>query len=469
MNLLLSYYIDKNSIPEWKTRYSSAGQKVIMYKFKGTNGRYLNSFDIKFNEFKAVEGKPRNEWPTYENGQLIHKQYTVPMIESKLYYKEDGIYHKTEKGKVYEKYLELDMNSDEKWLINYLLLMDSTIENRENYLINRSVDINNIFEKHSSELFTFKACADLFIDRNTFTGSKIKEIVNYDYLYLNSFYLEPEFLKLYSEATDEEKKELHEYVYNNWERRNSNCCISQKFISTNYSVPELIDDLKIFMYSIQLSKVRYSNFENTINEIITIYESDYDINKEMILNFINENRDIFEPILMNVYGVEDAEDIDEAEEDIYVDASDITVDISSTGDRPEPRIDDTTILGKKQLKSIFAMRKKIVREKSGYKCELETYKGCKYFTSKTTKHNYVEVHHFVPREFRNNFENSVDVLANYITLCPHCHRMIHLATDRERVDIIRFIYSKRKERLKNSGLEVEFSDLLSFYNVEGEN
>ena len=74
MNLLLSYYIDKNSVPSWKEKYSGAGQKIIMYKFKGTNGRYLNSFDIKFNEFKSVEGKPRTEWPTYENGQLIHKQ-----------------------------------------------------------------------------------------------------------------------------------------------------------------------------------------------------------------------------------------------------------------------------------------------------------------------------------------------------------------------------------------------------------
>lgn len=465
MNLLLSYYIDKNSIPDWKAKFSSAGQKVIMYKFKGTNGRYLTSFDVKFNEFKAVEGKPKSEWPTYENGQLIHKQYTVPMIETKLYYKENGIYYKTEKGKVYEKYLELDMNLDEKWLINYLLLMDSTIANRENYLINRSIDINNIFEKNTSELFTANACADLFVDRNVFTTSKIKEIAFYDYLYLNSFYLEPEFLKLYYEASEEERKELHKYVYNNWEHRNSSCCISQKFISTNYSVPELIDDLKIFMYSLQLSKVRYSNFENTVNEIVEIYASEYDINKELVLHFVNENKNIFEPILMNVYGIEDVED---TEEEAYFDAVTIDVDINDVVDRPEPRIDDTTIVGKKQLKSIFAMRKKIAREKSGYKCELETYKGCRYFTSKTTKHNYVEVHHFVPREFRNNFENSVDVLANYITLCPHCHRMIHLATDRERVDIIRFIYSQRKERLKKCGLEVEFVDLLNFYNVEDE-
>lgn len=465
MNLLLSYYIDKNSIPNWKTKYSSAGQKVIMYKFKGTNGRYLNSFDVKFNKFKSVEGKPKTDWPTKKTGQLIHKQYTVPMIETKLFYKENGIYHQTEKGKVYQKYLDLDMNLDEKWLINYLLLMDSTIANRENYIINRSIDIKNIFEKYTSEEFANKACAELFIDRNSFSGSRIKELANYDYLYLNSFYLDPEFLKMYFEASDSERKELHEYVYNNWDHKNPNCCVSQKFLSTNYSAPELIDDLKIYMYSLKLSKLRYTNFENTIEDIIDIYESDYDINKELVLSFVNENRNIFEPILINVYNVEDIEDI---EEDTDADPIVVKIDINTDGDRPEPRIDDTTIVGKKQLKSIFVMRKKIAREKSGYKCELEAYKGCRYFTSKTTRQNYVEVHHFIPREFRNNFENSIDVLANYITLCPHCHRMIHLATDRERVDIIRFIYSQRKDRLKNCGLELEFEDLKNFYNIEGE-
>ena len=466
MNLLLSYYIDKNTITDWKTKFSGAGQKVIMYKFKGTNGRYLNSFDIKFNEFKFVEGKKRADWPVYENGQLIHKQYTVPMIETRLFYKEDGIYHKTEKGKVYEKYLSLDMNLDEKWLINYLLLMDSTIASRENYIINRSIDINNIFEKYVTETFALKACEDLFKDRNTFSASRIKEIANYDYLYLNSFYLEPEFLKLYYEASEKDRKELHEYVYNNWDRRTPNCCITQKFISTNYSVPELIDDLKIYRYSLQLSKIKYSSFESTIADIVSIYKTDYDINEELVLKIINENKNIFEPILMNVYNVEETEDIEETEGEIEV--SPIIVDIDALGDRPEPRIDDTTIEGKQILKSIFAMKKKIAREKSGYKCELELYKGCRYFTSKTTHHNYVEVHHFVPREFRNLFENSVDVLSNYITLCPHCHRMIHLATDRERIDIIRYIYSQRIERLKKCGLEIEFNDLLAFYNVEGE-
>lgn len=172
MNLLLSYYIDKNSVSEWKRKFSGAGQKVIMYKFKGTNGRYLHSYDVKFKEFQTVEGLDRNSWPTYENGQQIHKQYTVPMIETKLFYKENNKYYKTAKGKLYEKYLKLDLNKDEKWFINYVLLMDSTIANKENYLINRSIEIYNILSKNTSENFVNQATKSLFADRNNITDPK---------------------------------------------------------------------------------------------------------------------------------------------------------------------------------------------------------------------------------------------------------------------------------------------------------
>lgn len=466
MNLLLRYYVDKNTIEDWKIKYSSAAQEVIMYKFKGTNGRYLTSYDSKFEGLKEVEGMPRSEWSRYENGQDNHKQYTVPMIETKLFYKENDKYYRTAKGIVYEKYLDAKFNLDEKWLINYLLLMDSTINNRENYLINRSIDINNILIKNTSESFVIKACEDLFCDRNSFTASK--ELAKYDYLYLNSFYLEPEFLKLFFESSEKDREELKEYVYNNWQKRNYACCISQKFVGTNYSKPELIDDLKIFMFSLEMSKIKYTEFEDTIRNIIHIYSSEYDINEDAVVDFVMENKNIFEPILINVFKVEEAEDSENEEEDLIYEPTTINIDLTKTGDKPETRIDDTTIEGKRKLKSIFAMRKRIAREKSHYTCELEGYKGCRYFTSKTTNHNYVEVHHFVPREFRNNFENSVDVLANYITLCPHCHRLIHLATDRERIDVIRYIYNQRIDRLKKCGIEVEFKDLLCFYNVETE-
>ena len=82
MNELLRYYIDHNSIPEYREKYSSAKQELIVYKFKGTNGRYLSSYINKFEQFSKVENLPYEKWGVSENtGQSSYKQYTVPMRE----------------------------------------------------------------------------------------------------------------------------------------------------------------------------------------------------------------------------------------------------------------------------------------------------------------------------------------------------------------------------------------------------
>lgn len=471
MNILLNYYLDKNSIEDWVEEFSSAAQKVIMYSFKGTNGRSLTNFYKKYEIFKEVEGIPRNEWPVSQNtGQQIHKQYTAPMKASRLFYEENGVYKQTAKGRVYEKFLREELNEDEKWFLNYMFLLDATFNNRDNYILSRSNEVYDILVQNTSELFVDSALSELFVNRNENISDK--NIAFYDFLYLDTFFREPDFLRLYYSASESDRKELQKYVSQNLEEKNRKCCICKKFISPststgNYTVNELIDDLKILMFSKEFKKLRYSDFEETIKEILKLYD-DYDVDSNKLLEFLIDNKNVFEPILMNVFKVEDIEDSEEDTEEEVYDPRTINVDINYSGDRPEPRIDDTTIVGKQQLRTIFAMRKKIAREKSNYTCELEMLNGCRYFTSKTTRHNYIEVHHFVPREFRNNFENSVDVLANYITLCPHCHRMIHLATDRERVNIIRFIYNQRKDRLRNCGIEVEFEDLLNFYNIENE-
>lgn len=462
MNLLLSYYKEKYTDKKWRKKYTSAAQKVVMYKFKGTNGRYLTSYDNKFKKFCEVEGKPRSEWPTYSNGQLKHKQYPVSMIEARLFYRKDDIYYKTAKGEVYKNYLDLKIGKEEKWLINYILLLDSTIANRENYILNRSLEVQEMLFKYVNKEIVNNACIEFFKARNNI--NELADLAKYDYLYLNCFYLDEEFLKLFNKATILEREELKSYVYNNLKKGVAGCAISKKFISTNYSVPEIIDDVKIYYFSLLLNSIRYSNFDNTINEILDLYKKDYDYDLNSVKDFICDNKEIFEPVLINIFYVEEIEEIEDSELNIINEEI-----LDSNIDVPEPRIDDTTIEGKQKLKRIFACRKKIAREKANYKCELEDYKDCRYFTSKTTNYNYVEVHHLIPREFRNNFENSIDVLANYITLCPHCHKMIHLAKDRERIDVVRYIYNQRKDRLCSCGIDIEFKELLEYYNIQEKN
>ncbi len=81
----------------------------------------------------------------------------------------------------------------------------------------------------------------------------------------------------------------------------------------------------------------------------------------------------------------------------------------------------------------------------------------------------VKLHHLIPREFRNDFPNSIEVLANYVTLCPRCHRQIHLAIDRERKYLINSLLSKRQERLKVVGLDVDLDKIYEYYKIDDKN
>ena len=49
---------------------------------------------------------------------------------------------------------------------------------------------------------------------------------------------------------------------------------------------------------------------------------------------------------------------------------------------------------------------------------------------------FVEVHHLIPMEKQNDFEDSLDVPENIVALCPNCHRKIHLASKSEKQPMI---------------------------------
>lgn len=79
---------------------------------------------------------------------------------------------------------------------------------------------------------------------------------------------------------------------------------------------------------------------------------------------------------------------------------------------------------------------------------------------------YLEVHHFIPREFSNEFVNSIEVIENYVCLCPHCHRLLHHAIDSEKSAAIKKLYDDRIEALKSKGLEINLKTIKRFYNFD---
>ena len=93
-----------------------------------------------------------------------------------------------------------------------------------------------------------------------------------------------------------------------------------------------------------------------------------------------------------------------------------------------------------------------------FKCEMDT--NHESFIAESTGLPYMEAHHAIPMKMQGSFECNLDVYANIVCLCPICHRRIHYGLKTDRKNMIYQLYDKRAERLANSGLKLQRTELL---------
>lgn len=115
-------------------------------------------------------------------------------------------------------------------------------------------------------------------------------------------------------------------------------------------------------------------------------------------------------------------------------------------------------------KKIWIRDKNIVERMLKYSCyECEYDSSHKYFISNKTRENYVEGHHLIPMKYQEQFEYSLDVEANIVSLCIVCHKKLHLGRIEDKIDIISKLYNHKKDLLKKSGLGISLNELIEFY------
>lgn len=78
---------------------------------------------------------------------------------------------------------------------------------------------------------------------------------------------------------------------------------------------------------------------------------------------------------------------------------------------------------------------------------------------------YMEKHHLISMMYYEEYENDLDDIANIVSLCPNCHRKIHLGNKTDISDMLEVLYEKQREGLDKSGLSITLDNLKAKYKV----
>ena len=210
-----------------------------------------------------------------------------------------------------------------------------------------------------------------------------------------------------------------------------------------------MDDLDIILQN----DTDYTNFLTTvqnfnINLINPIVDS---INEEQpnVISIIKKSLIVDEDDNEYIAKV-DKTVINGIDDSVFENAPNQTLEFGNTGNqraKTEPKI------GKKALQN------------ANYMCELDG--NHTTFTSNSSGRNYVEAHHLIPvskaQEIWNTYSKNIDCVENIISLCPNCHRKIHLAIWEEKQGLIEHLYELKYNQLNSVGISITLDQLKEYY------
>lgn len=96
-----------------------------------------------------------------------------------------------------------------------------------------------------------------------------------------------------------------------------------------------------------------------------------------------------------------------------------------------------------------------------HKCEVN--KAHMTFTRKKTAIPYMESHHLIPISRFRDFNYSLDVEENIVSLCPICHRLLHHGRMSDKEPILRSLLLQRIAGLRQCGIGVTLEKLKEYY------
>lgn len=94
-----------------------------------------------------------------------------------------------------------------------------------------------------------------------------------------------------------------------------------------------------------------------------------------------------------------------------------------------------------------------------YRCEYND--AHQTFLRRNSGKPYTEPHHLVPMAFSDDFDVSLDVEENIVSLCSNCHNHIHYGQGAD--ELLRKLFAKRQEALRSVGIDITLEQLLKYY------
>jgi 5-methylcytosine-specific restriction protein A len=77
----------------------------------------------------------------------------------------------------------------------------------------------------------------------------------------------------------------------------------------------------------------------------------------------------------------------------------------------------------------------------------------------------MEKHHLISMMYYEEYTNDLDDIGNIVSLCPNCHRKIHLGNKNDVKDMLEVLYEQQKVKLEKAGLPISLDLLKEKYGV----
>lgn len=291
---ILEYYRKQQQNIDWLTKFqsTSTAKSGKTFSYINTNFREISAFFDQTIKFSKKNGLERNDWNDFQKkGQEKDKHRVINLLNAGFYKFETNCYLITPKGLTLLDLANVEkLNSVDKWLFIFLLLLDYKTEDRD-FDILKTTKI--VFESLNKVGLTDIEIMSL-IKKGFYLDSKY-ELFEKDIFWLVSFVRDPSFLEIFLRSSENDKRLLFESVEVNSKIKNSTDLIAHKYKSGGvYTSMTFVDDLKVLYFTKIVLDAKEENQYDYLKLIIDSYVSIFpSSNRKFINAFIKNHLSIF--------------------------------------------------------------------------------------------------------------------------------------------------------------------------------